>query len=186
MNVMTSRSRGRRAALATLIALGLAGCTGLATLKSVTEPTDLYDLTPKSTYSADLPKVEAQLVVEEPTAASAVDTDRIAVRPNDFQVQYFPRARWVDRAPALVQTMLVESFENTGKVAAVGRQAIGLSADFTLVTDLREFQAEVEQEIKDVGEIKRNEVDAAQAEVIKTIRALVKSGEIALVGDDEE
>jgi len=145
MNVKTSRTEGRvrRAALFAFVALGLAGCTGLATLKSVTEPTDLYDLTPKSTYSADLPKVEAQLVVEEPTAASAVDTDRIAVRPNDFQVQYFPRARWVDRAPALVQTMLVESFENTGKVAAVGRQAIGLSADFKLVTDLREFQAEV-------------------------------------------
>jgi len=138
--------RAGRAVLLALAAAGLAACAGLSTLKSVTEPTDLYDLTPKSTYKSDLPKIEAQLVVEEPTAASAVDTDRIAVRPNDYQVQYFPRARWVDRAPALVQTMLVESFENTGKVAAVGRQAIGLSADFTLVTDLREFQAEVDRE----------------------------------------
>lgn len=57
---------------------------------------------------------------------------------------YFPEVRWVDRAPLLVQTMLVESFENTGKVAAVGRQAIGLNSDFTLVTDLREFQAVIE------------------------------------------
>ena len=124
-----------------LAAALVSGCTGLATLKTVTEPTDLYDLTPKSTYPDDLPSITAQVVVEEPTAASSVNTDRIAVKPNPFQVQYFPNARWVDRAPLLVQTLLLESLENTGKVGAVGRQAIGLSSDYTLVTDLREFQA---------------------------------------------
>jgi cholesterol transport system auxiliary component len=131
------------AALFALSITSVTGCAGFATLKSVTEPTDRYDLTPKSTYDPSLPTIAAQLVVEEPTAASSVNTDRIAIKPNHYQVQYFPRARWVDRAPLLVQTMLVESFENTGKVAAVGRQAIGLSSDFTLVTDLREFQAAV-------------------------------------------
>ena len=114
-----------RAALLVSAMAGVTGCTGLSTLTSVvTEPADLYDLTPKSTYAADLPVIAAQVVVEEPTAASSVNTDRIAVKPNAFQVQYFPKVRWVDRAPLLVQTMLLESFENTGKVAAVGRQAI--------------------------------------------------------------
>lgn len=120
----------------------LGGCTGLATLGTFTEPVQLYEVSPKSTYDGALPTVTAQLVVEEPTAASSVNTDRIAVKPNAFQVQYFPQARWVDRAPLMVQTRLVESFENTGRVASVGRQAIGLSSDFTLVTELREFQAE--------------------------------------------
>lgn len=119
------------------------GCASLTTLMKVTEPGDFYDLTPKSTYGPELPEIAAQLVIDEPTAASYVNTDRIAIKPNPLQVQYFPKARWIDRAPLMVQTMLVESFENTGKVAAVGRQAIGLSADFTLVTDLREFQATV-------------------------------------------
>lgn len=119
----------------------LMGCEGLTTLKTVTRPVDLYDLTPKSTFDSGLPEISAQVVVEEPTAASSVNTDRIAVKPNAYQVQYFPDARWVDRAPLLVQTMLLESLENTGKVGAVGRQAIGLSSDYTLVTDLREFQA---------------------------------------------
>jgi len=36
----------------------------------------------------------------------------------------------------------VESFENTGKIIAVGRQAIGLRSDFNLKTELREFQAD--------------------------------------------
>ena len=129
--------------LAVTVGLGLSGCTGLDTLTRVTTPTDLYDLTPKSTYDPALPEIQAQLVIEEPTAAGAVNTDRIAVRPTPYKGQYFPGVRWVDRAPPLVQTMLLESFENTGKVAAVGRQAIGLNADFTLVTDLREFQAEL-------------------------------------------
>lgn len=135
--------RFARAALGAL-ALGLlAGCTGLATLGAVTEPIELYEVSPKSTYDVNLPEITAQLVVEEPTAASAVNTDRIAVKPNAFQVEYFPRARWVDRAPLMVQTRLVESFENTGKVESVGRQAIGLSSDYTLVSELREFQAMV-------------------------------------------
>jgi len=133
-----------------LVAFGLAtllsGCAGLATLQSVATPADLYDLTPKSTFSDELPEIDWQLVVEEPTAASSVNTDRIAIKPNAFVVQYFPNVRWVDRAPQLVQTMLVESFENTGKVRSVGRRAIGLSSDFTLVSDLREFQAELGSE----------------------------------------
>jgi cholesterol transport system auxiliary component len=143
MIVTAALSRTCRALCLAACVAAVTGCTGLETLRSVTEPTDLYDLTPKSTYAADLPAIVAQIVVEEPTAASSVDTDRIAIKPNPYQVQYFPQARWVDRAPLLVQTMLVESFENTGKVAAVSRRAIGLSSDFTLLTELREFQADV-------------------------------------------
>ena len=144
---MTGLSRILRGALVATITAGvtggITGCAGLQTLQSVTEPTDLYDLTPKSSYDESLPAITAQLVIEEPTAASSVNTDHIAIKPNSYQVQYFPDARWVDRAPLLVQTLLVESFENTGKVAAVGRRAIGLTSDFTLITELREFQAMV-------------------------------------------
>lgn len=138
---MSLPTRLARAALAGLLAAALAGCTGLATLGAVTEDIELYEVSPKSSYDPDLPEITAQLVVEEPTAASSVNTDRIAVKPNHFQVEYFPRARWVDRAPTMVQTRLVESLENTGKVGSVGRQAIGLTSDFTLVSELREFQA---------------------------------------------
>ena len=42
----------------------------------------------------------------------------------------------------MVQTLLVESFENTGRIVAVGRQAFGLRSDFNLKSELREFQAE--------------------------------------------
>lgn len=121
----------------------MSGCTGLGTLNRAARPNDLYALTPKSTFSSSLPRIRQQIVVEEPTATAAVNTDQIAVQPTPLQVQYLPNARWVDRAPLFVQALLIESFENTNKVAAVGRSTVGLRADYLIVTDLREFQAHV-------------------------------------------
>lgn len=142
-----------RIALVLALALIAGGCSTIQQfqrlgdqLESATVPVSLYVLSPKSTFPADLPDVRRQLVVEEPTAASSVNTDRIAVKPGPFQVEYFPEARWPDRAPLLVQRLLVESFENTGKITSVSQQAIGLAADFILFTDLREFQAETTPE----------------------------------------
>ncbi len=125
------------------VALVISGCTGLGTLSRASQPNDLYALTPKSTFSGNLPRIRSQIVVEEPTATAAVNTDQIAVLPSPLEVQYMPRARWVDRAPLIVQALLIESFENTGKVPAVGRSTVGLRADYVIVTDIREFQAEV-------------------------------------------
>ena len=53
----------------------------------------------------------------------------------------WPRG-WTDVAPRLVQTLIVESFENTSKIVAVGRESVGLRSDYVLKTELREFQAE--------------------------------------------
>ncbi|WP_171233239.1 ABC-type transport auxiliary lipoprotein family protein [Ruegeria sp. HKCCA4812] len=127
-------------AIAILTFALVGGCAGLGTLKQAAKPNDLYLLTPKSTFSSALPRIQKQIVVEEPTATAAVNTDQIAIQPTPFQVQYLPRARWVDRAPLIVQTLLIESFENSGKVAAVGRSTVGLRADYVIAPDLREFQ----------------------------------------------
>jgi cholesterol transport system auxiliary component len=131
-----------RTCLLAVLFLGT-GCAGFNTLTSVTTPTDLYLLTPKSTFDPNLPRIREQIVVSEPTATAAVSNDRIAVQPTPLEVRFLPGARWVDRAPLIVQTLLIESFENSNKVDAVGRSAIGLRADYIIVTDLREFQAEL-------------------------------------------
>jgi len=131
--------------LTVMIAL-LGGCAGLGTLQQAAKPNDLYLLTPKSTFSSSLPRIQKQIVVQEPTATAAVNTDQIAIQPTALQVQYLPRARWVDRAPLIVQALLVESFENSGKVAAVGRSTVGLRPDYLIAPDLREFQGIVVSE----------------------------------------
>ena len=42
----------------------------------------------------------------------------------------------------MVQTLPVESFENSNQIIGVGRQSSTLRADYTLLLELREFQAE--------------------------------------------
>ncbi|MBO9435043.1 membrane integrity-associated transporter subunit PqiC [Ruegeria sp. R13_0] len=132
----------------------LGACTGLDTLRQASKPNNLYLLTPKSTFSSSLPRVQKQIVVQEPTATAAVNTDQIAIQPTPLQVQYLPQARWVDRAPLIVQALMVESFENSGKVAAVGRSTVGLRADYVIQPDLREFQGLVVSETEDSTSIR--------------------------------
>lgn len=130
----------RNTSIAALLAFALGGCS-LPSLGSGPPP-DLYVLSPKSTFSDDIPAVAWQLVVEEPSTAKGIDTDRIAIAPQPLEVKYFGGARWADRAPRMVQQLLIQSFENTKKIVSVGRQSIGLRSDFVLKTELREFQAE--------------------------------------------
>ncbi len=127
-----------------MLALGasglLAGCGGII---PQAPPSNLYTLSPKNTFADNLPKVDWQLVVEEPYAAGGLDTHRIPIMTNPYEVKYYAEARWAERAPRMVQTLLIESFENTGKIVAVGRQSVGLRSDFNLKSELREFQAEL-------------------------------------------
>lgn len=118
--------------------LTLAGC-GL--LPKVQEPTTLYTLTPKTSFPDDLPSVTWQLVVELPTASAGIDSSRIALTHDPFTLEYYAKASWTDNAPGMVQSLLIESFERTGKIVAVGPESAGLRPDFILKTDLREFQA---------------------------------------------
>jgi cholesterol transport system auxiliary component len=106
------------------------------------DPPQLYTLTPKSTFTADLPKADWQLIVEPPIAAAGLHSSRIALQRTPVSVDYFARVNWTDLAPMMVQTLLIESFENTAKIVAVSRESTRLRADFHLQTELREFQAE--------------------------------------------
>ncbi|MEM1313705.1 MAG: ABC-type transport auxiliary lipoprotein family protein [Pseudomonadota bacterium] len=135
-----------RALAAAALSAGLSGCAGINALETAAQPTDLYLLTPKSSFDPSLPTIREQLVVDLPTATAAVNTNRIAVQPNPLEVKYLPGVSWVDRAPVIVQALMIESFENSGKVGAVGRSNVDLRADYIIVTDIREFQAVVAED----------------------------------------
>jgi cholesterol transport system auxiliary component len=123
-----------------LLALLAGGCTEL--LPGRGPLPNLYVLSPKSSFAPDLPTVKWQLAVEEPIASGGLDTQQIALANHPLEIEYFAQARWTERAPQMVQTLMVESFENSKRIVAVGRQALSIRADYTLQTDLREFQAE--------------------------------------------
>ena len=120
----------------------LASCTGSLLPGAHNDPPKLYVLTPKSTFSPDLPQVNWQLTVFVPSADAALNTQRIALRRSPISLEYYARANWVDSTPQMVQRLLVESFENSGRIVSIGRHSVTLRADYSLLTDLREFQAE--------------------------------------------
>ncbi len=148
------RGRFQVLSLAALAAVALSACS-LPDLGSGPPP-DLYVLSPKSTFPEDLPAVDWQLVVEEPSTAKGIDTDRIAIAPTSLEVKYLANSRWADRAPRMVQQLLIQSFENTKKIVSVGRQSIGLRSDFVLKVELREFQAEKTSEGGTVVRVRLN------------------------------
>ena len=122
------------------LALSLVAC---APLPGQGEPPQLFTLTPKSTFPDDLPAVNWQLLVEIPVAGESLNTDRIALQDSPLTLDYYTKARWTERAPVMLQRLIVESFENTKRIVSVGRQAIDLRADLVLKTELREFQAQI-------------------------------------------
>jgi cholesterol transport system auxiliary component len=117
---------------------GLAGCD----LPGSGEPPQLYTLTPKTTFESNLPAVDWQLVVERPTSSAGLNSQRIALQRTPVTLDYFAHANWTDTAPQLVQSLLIESFENTGKMRAVSRESTQLRPDYELQLELRHFEAE--------------------------------------------
>ena len=122
-------------------ALALAGCEGIVLGTGGPAPR-LFRLTPKSTFPEGLPPVDWQLLVETPFASASLNTVRIGLMPLPTQFDYFALANWTDRAPQMVQGLVVESFENSGRIVAVGREAVGLKPNFILKIEMREFQSE--------------------------------------------
>ena len=138
-------SATRRAALRVLSGgpiFALCACEGVIELPGEGPPPRLFRLTPKSTFSDTLPDVGWQLVVEVPTASAGLNTTRIAILRDAIEFDFYASANWDNRAPQMVQSLIVESFENSGHIVAVGRESLGLRSDFVLKTELRDFQAE--------------------------------------------
>jgi cholesterol transport system auxiliary component len=121
-----------------ILILTLAGCSGLL---GGGAPAHLYRLTPKSTYPPNLPHRSVQLLVDEPLAPAGLDKSRIALSRSPVSIDYFADSEWTDRAPLLVQTAILQSFENSRAVTAIDRESVGLRADFILKTELRHFEA---------------------------------------------
>jgi cholesterol transport system auxiliary component len=125
--------KGLRLSLAIALAAALAGCGGAPQRAT-------FDLT----APADLGRVSgsrAQLVVNEPTTVQAIDTDRILVR-DGAALAYLPDAQWADRVPRLVQTRLIQTFENASRLGRVGRPGDRVVPDIALNADIRSFGVE--------------------------------------------
>jgi cholesterol transport system auxiliary component len=119
----------------------LAGCGKLVDLPGQGPGADLYDLRGAVPAFATNPAkpLSVQVVVMEPVADRSLDTDRIAVQPGQRRIDYFAAAKWSDRAPALIQGLLLASLQHGGRLPASSRPG-GLSAQVSLGGDLESFE----------------------------------------------
>lgn len=100
---------------------------------------DTFDLTALSP-SVSAPARKRQVLVTEPSAVKALNSELIVVRLGGAEIQYLAKAQWADRLPKLVQARLVEALESTGKLSGVGIPGQGLAIDDQIVSDIRAFE----------------------------------------------
>ena len=59
------------------------------------------------------------------------------------QVAFLTGAQWSDRLPRLLQSRLVQSFENGKLLRSVGRSGDRIVADYVLTSEVRRFEIDV-------------------------------------------
>lgn len=128
-----------RSSLMVLVVAVVSGCGALPTLR---ESTNLYSLSAPSAESITGPAVSWQLLVDAMNAPAGLDTTSIAVRQRTSSLDYYDGVAWTDRAPVMMQRLLVETFENTGLITGVGRDSLAIRANYVLRCELRDFQAD--------------------------------------------
>ncbi len=94
-----------------------------------------------------------QILVPEPTALKALDSEQLVIRVSPSEIRYLARSQWSDRLPRMVQSRLVQAFENTGQLGGVGRPGEGLAIDYQILTDIRSFEITTDGSDRAVVEI---------------------------------
>jgi len=116
----------------------VAGCGSL--IGPSNPPPQIYRLSPQMPPEATGAPVTWQLAVARPDTSQTLDTDRIALLRGSV-VDYYADAQWNDSVPRLVQSLLVEAFDRSGRIQAATRDS-SLRADLTLTSELRNFEAQ--------------------------------------------
>lgn len=145
-------------------ALLLAGCGA--------SPLSTFDLS-APTAGVKARSARGVLVIPEPTAPAPSDGDRIVVRTGPSSVAVVKGAQWTDRLPRLLQSRLIQTFENAKLLRSVSRPGDGVTPDRALAWEIRRFemdaatgQAVVELSVKVLdpsGRVLGGQIFAAQA-----------------------
>jgi cholesterol transport system auxiliary component len=129
-----------RASLITvgLAALLLGGCAAIAGPKTEVK---VYSPATAVTVDPAWPQVDWSLSVGVQAANAMLDSPRIAVRPSANVVQTYKGARWADNAPDLLQTAMLEAFEDSGRIPSVMRAGGGNTrGNYGMWLEVRQFE----------------------------------------------
>lgn len=121
------------------LAMAPAGCSSL--LGGSGPPATLYTLTALTDFPPG-PRLRLQVLFDRPTGSDALSTTQIALRRNVLTVDYFADGAWTDSAPAMIQSLLAESLQRSGRVTAASRDTLAIRGDVEVRTDIRHFEAD--------------------------------------------
>lgn len=122
-------------------ACAASGCVSL--LPETAPPKPRYHITTPNTAALEGDRLNWSLVIDDPRTTRAYDSVRVAVTPAPGKIEYFAGAEWADRAPRLFQTALVQTFEDAGRIIAVGDRGAVPVGDVILQTDIRRMHYNV-------------------------------------------
>ncbi len=144
-------------------------CISLALLSACSgTPPQTYDLNSVEGKTFSRSGQKSQIIIYEPNVIALYDSERIVIKGNNQGFTYLPQAQWVDKLPKLIQTRLIQSFENASGYKSVGRPSDHISAGTILTTDIRAF--EINEETREaVVEISAKLVQQGSGK-IETIR----------------
>ncbi|WLS02461.1 ABC-type transport auxiliary lipoprotein family protein [Shinella oryzae] len=132
---MWRRGPATRIALSAVLAASLTACGGGAAKN------DTFSLTSAAPIEGPSAK-SRQILVPQPTALKAIDSEQIVIRPSPSEIQYLSQSQWSDSLTKMVQAKLVQAFENTGRLGGVGTPGQGLAIDYQIVTEIRAFEVQ--------------------------------------------
>ncbi|HSM95507.1 MAG TPA: ABC-type transport auxiliary lipoprotein family protein [Rhizomicrobium sp.] len=133
----------RRAALVIVSTVALSACGSL--LGPTSAPLQIYVLHPAFGPVANAPTVQWQFGVTAPVSPAVFDSKRLSLTRGQT-MDYYADAAWPDQTPDILQGLIVEAFEKSGKIKAVGRGSAGVRADILVMTEIRDFSAHYDSE----------------------------------------
>ncbi|WP_246812063.1 ABC-type transport auxiliary lipoprotein family protein [Microvirga sp.] len=101
---------------------------------------------PPATFDLSAPSARirgaagVQVLVNEPAALQQLSTQQILVKDASGSVSFIGGGQWADNLPRLVQTRLINTFENASQLRGVSRPSSGAVADVQLISELRRFE----------------------------------------------
>ncbi|MEQ9520414.1 MAG: ABC-type transport auxiliary lipoprotein family protein [Parvibaculum sp.] len=136
--MLDSAKKLSRVLMMAVIAAWISGCA-LASVASEDAPSIFVLTTPVVDFGAAPTMLPLQIVVDEPYAPAALNANRIVFQPSANEIGYLGGARWSDRVPLMVQVLLVDALDRSGRFQAVGRKAVGMRSDYLVRVSVTSF-----------------------------------------------
>lgn len=176
----TAGRSAARIAIATALAGLLAGCAAAPALVT-------YGLAAPVERVSAPNRLPGLILVVEPSAIELYASERVVVREPGGALSYLPGVRYAGPLPALLQTRIIETFENASRIGGVARPGDRVTPDYQLNSTIRTFWVDAQTNLA-VVEVAVRAVDESDGSVadarVFTARAPVAAieGRAAMLG----